>query len=52
MRNLFQNTVKSQGRAIEGNTLHLPKPHNIFKISFIRGLYIQCAPVVFVGSLS
>jgi len=25
MRNLFQNTFKSQGRAIDQNALHLPK---------------------------
>jgi len=26
MRNMFQNTLKCQGRVIDQNALHLPKP--------------------------
>jgi len=41
MRNLFQNTLKSQRKAIDQNLLHLPKPRYIKHI--LQGIHFTCS---------
>jgi len=40
MRNLFQNTFKFQGRVIDQNALHLPKPRQHLFVKVISTKFV------------